>query len=132
MYTIVDQQLKNYIENLDALTPQQADAMLDQLMDRYDLTTDNTDGFFDQALNEIYAAQVEADKAFQKTISVDATNSTSEVQEFEIEVCRIGYGYRTFTISARSLEEAEAKALDEAGGYSYTEKDSEYKLANEF
>ena len=48
---------------------EQTDAILDQLMDRYNLTTDNTDGFFDRTLQEIYNAQVEADNKMASIFS---------------------------------------------------------------
>lgn len=49
---------------------------------------------------------------------------------FEIEVCRVGYGFATIPVEAGTLEEAEAIALEEAGGHDFSEKTSEYSLAN--
>lgn len=47
---------------------------------------------------------------------------------FELEVTRIGYGARTIRRSARTLEEAIAKADDEAGNYTYPEHASDYLI----
>ena len=51
-----------------------------------------------------------------------------EPQEFKIEVCRIGYGYRTIKVKAFDQTEAEQLALEEAGNYEFSEKDAEYKI----
>lgn len=180
MYTIVDQQLKSYIENQSQIPKEQADAMLDQLMDRYNLTNENTDGFFDQALQEIWSAQTTADQALQaandeaKIFEVDGVAYTCSTQReikigdtaydpasggimgideenvhfaneeyylvvaeekletFQVELCRIGYGYKTLTIQATSYDDACDRAFEQAGDHEYTEKSSEYKLANDF
>jgi len=58
--TVIDQQLKTYLEKFQN-GGKQADAILDQLMDRYNLTSDSTDGFFDSVLTEIHEAQVKAE-----------------------------------------------------------------------
>ena len=50
------------------------------------------------------------------------------MKEYEIEICRTGYGFATITVKADS-QEAERKALDEAGDHLYSEKSSEYCLA---
>lgn len=52
------------------------------------------------------------------------------MSKFEIEVCRVGYGFATIPVEANTLEEAETIALDEAGGHSFSEKTSEYSLTN--
>ena len=67
--TAIDQQLKVYLEMTKTGSTEQTDAILDQLMDRYNLTTDNTDGFFDRTLQEIYNAQVEADNKMASIFS---------------------------------------------------------------
>lgn len=46
--------------------------------------------------------------------------------KFTIPVTRIGYGYRDIEVEAESQEEAENKALDEAGNYKFSEKESDY------
>lgn len=56
------------------------------------------------------------------------TLEATELQDFKVDVCRVGYGFRTITVSAVTQEEAEEKALDQAGDYYYSEKTSEYVL----
>jgi len=51
------------------------------------------------------------------------------VEKFDIEVCRISYGFRTINVEAQSQEEAERIALDEAGNHEFSEKSSEYKIS---
>ena len=48
--------------------------------------------------------------------------------EFEVQVCRIGYGSRTTRLSARILEEARENALDAAGNHTYSETSSDYSV----
>lgn len=43
---------------------------------------------------------------------------------------RIGIGFCDIPVMATSREEAEEKALDEAGNYEYSEKDSEYVISS--
>lgn len=45
---------------------------------------------------------------------------------YQVEVCRISYGFRTIEVEADSPEEAQKKARDEAGDYVFSEKSSEY------
>ncbi len=52
----------------------------------------------------------------------------AELGTYNIEVCRIGYSFKTITVDATSREEAEDNALDEAGGYEFSEKSSDYVL----
>lgn len=52
------------------------------------------------------------------------------MSKFKIEVCRIGYSFRNIEVKADSLEEAQQKALDEAGDYLYNEASSEYKISS--
>ena len=47
---------------------------------------------------------------------------------FDVEVQRIGYGFRTLRIEAATAEEAREKALDIAGNFDYTEKESRYEF----
>lgn len=51
-------------------------------------------------------------------------------QKFSIPVVRIGYGFKTIEVEADSQEEAEELALDEAGDYEYSEKESQYEIEN--
>lgn len=60
--TAIDQQLEVYLEMTKEGSSEQSDAILDQLMDRYNLTSDNTDGFLNGTLQEIYEAQQKADE----------------------------------------------------------------------
>lgn len=48
--------------------------------------------------------------------------------EFTIPVVRIGYASKDIKVTADSLEEAQEKALEEAGNYEYSEHSSEYFL----
>lgn len=54
-----------------------------------------------------------------------------ELQDFEIQVCRTGYGFATIDVKAASEYEAGQLALDVAGDHSYSEKDSQYQLVHE-
>jgi sorbitol-specific phosphotransferase system component IIBC len=49
---------------------------------------------------------------------------------FDIDVTRIGVGFATLRIQANTLQEAQEKALDEAGDHSFSEKTSEYELTH--
>jgi hypothetical protein len=48
--------------------------------------------------------------------------------EFDVDVCRTGFGHKTLRIKADSAADAEEKALDQAGNHSYNEKDSDYSV----
>ena len=183
-YSIVDQELKNYCGNLIDKNSEQAGAVFDQLMDRYNLTTDNTNGFFDSTLLEILNAQTEAqnqliqdqrmslesdksiirdgklyklstqsqiligDKAYNPYINmimdideeiIDHANKeyhlvlseedAPEPKEFNIQVCRTGYGFANTKVKAHTREEAEELAIENAGDYSYNENDAEYTIS---
>lgn len=54
----------------------------------------------------------------------------SKEKEFDIDVTRIGTGHRTIPVTANSLEEAQEKALDEAGDHIFSDKSSEYELTD--
>jgi hypothetical protein len=47
---------------------------------------------------------------------------------FKIEVVRISYGFKTIEVQADNLEDAQNKALDDAGNYEFTESSAEYEL----
>jgi hypothetical protein len=49
-------------------------------------------------------------------------------KHYNVEMCRIGYGSRIIVVKARSREEAQNKAEDQAGDYEYNEKHSEYEV----
>ena len=56
-------------------------------------------------------------------------NTISESNhEYNIEVCRVGYSYLTFSVVAETKEIANMIALDMAGNYEFTEKSAEYTI----
>lgn len=52
----------------------------------------------------------------------------NDLVEFDIEVARVSVGFATIRVKAASLEDARAKALEEAGNHLFSEKTSEYNL----
>jgi hypothetical protein len=48
-------------------------------------------------------------------------------REWDVPVCRVGYGHNTLRVEARTAEEAKQIALEEAGNHEYSEKSSEYE-----
>lgn len=52
------------------------------------------------------------------------------VPEFDIDVCRTGFGFATIKVKAENEFEAGQIALDRAGNYDYNEKHSDYTLSN--
>jgi hypothetical protein len=50
------------------------------------------------------------------------------MKTFKIEMCRISYAFRTFTINAKSEIEAKLDALENAGDYEYSESSSDYLI----
>ena len=56
---------------------------------------------------------------------------TKPLTKFDVGVCRIGYGFGSIEVQASSQEEANEKALDEAGDHLFSEKTSEYVLEGE-
>lgn len=48
------------------------------------------------------------------------------MREFEVQVTRVGYGNRTVRLSARTVEEAQNIADDDAGNHMYSEHVSNY------
>ena len=48
--------------------------------------------------------------------------------KYKVNVCRIGYAHCTIEVDAKNKKEAEEKALDEAGGHSFSEHDADYKV----
>jgi hypothetical protein len=59
----------------------------------------------------------------------DREAKKAQERYFDVEVMRIGYGYSTIRVRAISEEEANEKALDEAGDHDFSEKSSDYKIA---
>lgn len=49
-------------------------------------------------------------------------------RRFDVNVCRTAYGFLTITVEAASPEEAEGKALEEAGNHEFLESSSEYSV----
>ena len=72
------------------------------------------------------------------TLEVTVTGDVSSIEvedvdaeqlpmlEFEVQVSRVGYGCRTIRLSARTAEEAEDIAADDAGNHTYSEHASDY------
>lgn len=58
--------------------------------------------------------------------AVEVEESELPMREFEAEVTRVGYGNRTFRLSARTEHEALDIADDDAGNHLYPEHTSEY------
>lgn len=56
----------------------------------------------------------------------DVEESELPMQEFEVEVTRVGYGNRTFRLSARTEGDARDIADDDAGNHLYPEHASDY------
>lgn len=52
---------------------------------------------------------------------------TDEV-EFKVSVCRTSYAHKTITVKAKNRKEAEALAIDEAGGHEFSESDADYSV----
>lgn len=50
---------------------------------------------------------------------------------FNVAVTRIGYATKNFEVEADTQEEANEKALEEAGNHEFSEKESDYALADE-
>lgn len=51
-------------------------------------------------------------------------------RRFDVDVCRTGVGFATISVMARTAAEADELALDCAGDYEYSEKNSEYSLVH--
>jgi hypothetical protein len=52
----------------------------------------------------------------------------SNLNTYEVTVCRTGYGFTRFQVQAATLDQAQELALDEAGNHDYSEKTSEYSV----
>jgi hypothetical protein len=50
--------------------------------------------------------------------------------KFKVTMCRTGYGFATYEVSAPNLQKAREKAFETAGNYDYSEKSSDYGLQN--
>ena len=51
---------------------------------------------------------------------------------FDVPVCRIGIGHRTIRVAAKSRKAAIKKALEAAGNFEYSEKESKYEADEAF
>jgi hypothetical protein len=67
---------------------------------------------------------------YTTVILTDGARLTFELTEksWSANVCRTGYGFADFVVNARTSAEAEERALDTAGNYSYSEKNSDYEV----
>lgn len=50
--------------------------------------------------------------------------------KFKVDIVRISYSNKTIEVEADTQEEANNKALDEAGNHLFDEKNAEYQLEN--
>ncbi len=57
-----------------------------------------------------------------------AKKTVKKKKFYDVDVVRIGYGFKAIQVEAYSKKEAEDKALDEAGDYEYKENSSDYKV----
>jgi len=85
----------------------------------------------DKTKAENLKASIEEMKAAIETLETqDETTPLKEekavLQQYNIEGVRIGYGFKTITVQAPSLKDAEDAALEKAGDYEFSEKSSEY------
>jgi len=49
-------------------------------------------------------------------------------KKYQVEVCRISYGFNIIEVEAESKEQAKEKALDEAGDHEYSTKSADYDV----
>jgi hypothetical protein len=64
-------------------------------------------------------------------IGVDVPEAVPALREVTRTVCRVGYGFADVTVqvpAAATEADIESAVLDEAGNYSYSEKDAQYEL----
>ena len=54
----------------------------------------------------------------------------SEIKNYIVGVTRIGYSTKHIEVQATCIEEAEAKAKEEAGNLVFTEQNAEYETAS--
>lgn len=50
--------------------------------------------------------------------------------KFQIPVIRTGFAHKTIEVEAENQEEAEFKAINEAGDYEFSERDAKYEIDN--
>lgn len=72
------------------------------------------DAFHQHCLN---AAKASLSGTADLGVTVSDEDDEDSPGFFDVDVCRIGYGHKTLRIEADSREEAESKALDEAGNH---------------
>lgn len=75
---------------------------------------------------ELQQAQQAAVKAWVEANSPSDAEELGETQKFQIPVVRTSYAFKTIEVEAGSLEEAQRKALDEAGNHEFSEKNVDY------
>jgi hypothetical protein len=54
------------------------------------------------------------------------TPKPGKARIFDVHVCRTGYGHATLRVKATTPEQARNLAMENAGDYSYSEKESDY------
>lgn len=54
------------------------------------------------------------------------------MKTFEVEVCRISYGFKTIIVESNDVFDAQEKALELASNYEFSEKSAEYEIANHY
>lgn len=62
-----------------------------------------------------------------KTVNEKKKPKEKPLYWYRVNVCRIAYGNRNISVTARNKQEAQQAAEDVAGNYSFTEHTSEYK-----
>ena len=100
----------------------------------YKLSTQSQILIGDKAYNPISNMVMEIDEenvdhANEEYYLVLSEEDAPEPKEFNIQVCRTGYGFANIKVVARTHEEAEEFAIENAGNYSYNENDAEYTIS---
>ena len=54
------------------------------------------------------------------------------MKTFEVEVCRISYGFKTIVVEGNDIFDAQEKALELACDYEFSENSAEYEIANHY
>lgn len=69
-----------------------------------------------------------AKAAVSRIIEKEEVERKAMEKDFEIPVVRTSHAFRTIKVKATSLEEAQRLALEEAGDYEFSEKNSDYSI----
>ena len=80
---------------------------------------------FSYAINQLQKAKAVLDAVDKE----EYEKRQAQEKEFDVEVVRVGYGFKTIRVRAISQEEANNLALDKAGDHEFSEKSSDYKIA---